>query len=47
MYTFLLGSTTPGSPTIKIGGGKGPFLHGVTILRSTIIDREGPIHVEH
>jgi len=47
MYTFLLGSTIPGSPTIKIGGGKGPFLHGVTNLRLTIIDREGPIHVEH
>ena len=47
MYTFLLGSTIPGSPTIKIEGGKGPFLHGVTKLRSTIIDREGPIHVEH
>ncbi len=47
MYTFLLGSTIPGSPTIKIGGGKGPFLRGVTNLRSTIIDRKGPIHVEH
>ena len=47
MYTFLLGSTIPGSPTIKIEGGKGPFLHGVTNLRLSIIDREGPIHVEH
>jgi hypothetical protein len=47
MYTFLLGSTIPGSPTIKIEGGKGRFLHGVTNLRLTIIDREGPIHVEH
>ena len=47
MYTFLLGSTIAGSPTIKTEGGKGPFLHGVTNLRLTIIDREGPIHVEH
>ena len=47
MYTFLLGSTIPGSPTIKIGDGKGPFLQGITNLSSTIIDREGPIHVEH
>ena len=47
MYTFLLGSTILGSPTIKLEGVKGPFLHGVTNLRLTIIDREGPIHVEH
>ena len=46
MYTLLLGSTILGSPTIKIEARKGPFLHGVTNLRSTIIDREGPIHVE-
>ena len=47
MYTFLLGSTIPGSPTIKIEARKGPFLHGVTNFSLTIIDREGPIHVEH
>ena len=47
MYTFLLGSIIPGSPTIKKEGGKGPFLHGVTNFSLTIIDREGPIHVEY
>ena len=32
---------------VKKEGGEGPFLHGVTNLSSTIIDREGPIHVEY